>query len=132
MTYVNISGINPFKVWYSNALDWELQTLVREAITNQLIVRGKALEDTLWLKSVYPDLFQLRIKKSLKPSRLRILLRIYLCFEENGAIVLLSGYNKGINTSKEIQSAEISKAINLLTDWRNGNGRIENASFLLG
>ncbi len=130
MTYVNISGNSPFRNWYSHELDLDMQALVREAITNQLVARGRSLEDTLWLKSVYPDLYQLRIKKSLKPSRVRILLRIYLCFEDNDEIVLLSGYNKGINTSREIQSGEIERAINLLNDWRNGNGRIENAEFL--
>ena len=130
MTYVNISGNSPFRNWYSHELDFDMQALVREAITNQLVARGRSLEDTLWLKSVYPDLYQLRIKKSLKPSRVRILLRIYLCFEDNDEIVLLSGYNKGINTSREIQSGEIERAINLLNDWRNGNGRIENAEFL--
>ena len=130
MTYVNISGNSPFRNWYSHELDLYMQALVREAITNQLVARGRSLEDTLWLKSVYPDLYQLRIKKSLKPSRVRILLRIYLCFEDNDEIVLLSGYNKGINTSREIQSGEIERAINLLNDWRNGNGRIENAEFL--
>lgn len=130
MTYVNISGNSPFRNWYSHELDLDMQALVSEAITYQLVARGRSLEDTLWLKSVYPDLYQLRIKKSLKPSRVRVLLRIYLCFEDNDEIVLLSGYNKGINTSREIQSGEIERAINLLNDWRNGNGRIENAEFL--
>ena len=81
MMYVSKEGRNYFADWYLFELDKELQALVREAITRQLIVRGRSLVDTLWLKPVYQDLFQLRIRKSRKPQRIRILLRIYLCFD---------------------------------------------------
>jgi len=46
-------------------------------------------------------------------------------------IVLLSGYNKGIDTSRELQSNEIERARKLLNDWREGNGRTTSASTLL-
>jgi hypothetical protein len=131
MMYVNNSGRNYFADWYLFNLDSEAQALVREAISRQLVVRGKSLLDTLWLKPVYEDLYQLRIRKSRKPQRIRILLRIYLCFDANDEIVLLSGYNKGIDTSRETQSIEIERARNLLNEWRNGNGRTESARFLL-
>ena len=104
MMFVTKEGRNHFADWYLFELDSELQSLVREAITRQLITRGKGLIDTLWLKPVYQDLFQLRIRKSRKPQRIRILLRIYLCFDGNDEIVLLSGYNKGVDTSRETQS----------------------------
>jgi hypothetical protein len=132
MMYVSKEGRNYFADWYLFELDKELQALVREAITRQLIIRGRSLVDTLWLKPVYQDLFQLRIRKSRKPQRIRILLRIYLCFDENNEIVLLSGYNKGIDTSRETQSVEIDKARNLLNEWRKGHGRTESARYLLG
>ena len=76
MMYVDKSGRNHFEEWYLKKLDLESQDLVRDAIKQQLIVRGRSLIDTLWLKSVYPDLYQLRIKKSRKPQRIKILLRI--------------------------------------------------------
>ncbi len=131
MMYVDKSGRNHFEEWYLKKLDLESQGLVREAIKQQLIVRGRSLIDTLWLKSVYPDLYQLRIKKSRKPQRIKILLRIYLCFDIDNQIVLLSGYNKGIDTSRELQSHEIERARKLLNDWREGNGRTTSASTLL-
>ena len=130
MIYVDKFGHNYFEEWYINKLDTESQDLVRQAISQQLIVRGRNLIDTLWLKSVYPDLFQLRIKKSRKPQRIKILLRIYLCFDEDNQIVLLSGYNKGIDTSRLVQSNEIERARGLLNDWRKGNGRPESANSL--
>jgi hypothetical protein len=127
MIYVDKLGRNHFEEWYLNHLDTESQDLVRQAINNQLLVRGRSLIDTLWLKSVYPDLYQLRIKKSRKPQRVKILLRIYLCFDSDNSIVLLSGYNKGIDTSPQVQSYEIERARGLLSDWREGNGRTERA-----
>ena len=130
MIYVDKFGHNYFEEWYIHKLDTESQDLVRQAISQQLIVRGRNLIDTLWLKSVYPDLFQLRIKKSRKPQRIKILLRIYLCFDEDNQIVLLSGYNKGIDTSRLVQSSEIERARGLLNDWRKGNGRTESANSL--
>ena len=131
LIYVDKFGHNYFEEWYQTKLDIESQELVRQAIKQQLIVRGRNLIDTLWLKSVYPDLFQLRIRKSRKPQRIKILLRIYLCFDDNNQIVLLSGYNKGIDTSRIVQSNEIERARRLLNDWREGNGRTESASPLL-
>lgn len=128
LIYVDKFGHNYFEEWYQTKLDIESQELVRQAIKQQLIVRGRNLIDTLWLKSVYPDLFQLRIRKSRKPQRIKILLRIYLCFDDNNQIVLLSGYNKGIDTSRIVQSNEIERARRLLNDWREGNGRAESAS----
>ena len=131
LIYVDKFGHNYFEDWYQTKLDIESQELVRQAIKQQLIIRGRNLIDTLWLKSVYPDLFQLRIRKSRKPQRIKILLRIYLCFDDNNQIVLLSGYNKGIDTSRIVQSKEIERARRLLNDWREGNGRTESASPLL-
>lgn len=131
LIYVDKFGKNYFEEWYLTKLDIESQELVRQAIKQQLLVRGRNLIDTLWLKSVYPDLFQLRIRKSRKPQRIKILLRIYLCFDDDNQIVLLSGYNKGIDTSRVVQSNEIERARRLLNDWREGNGRTENASPLL-
>jgi len=131
MMFVTKEGRNHFADWYLFELDSELQSPVREAITRQLITRGKGLIDTLWLKPVYQDLFQLRIRKSRKPQRIRILLRIYLCFDGNDEIVLLSGYNKGVDTSRETQSIEIDRARKLLNEWRQGNGRTESAGYLL-
>ncbi len=128
LIYVDKFGKNYFEEWYLTKLDIESQELVRQAIKQQLLVRGRNLIDTLWLKSVYPDLFQLRIRKSRKPQRIKILLRIYLCFDDDNQIVLLSGYNKGIDTSRAVQSNEIERARRLLNDWREGNGRTENAS----
>jgi hypothetical protein len=128
LIYVDKFGKNYFEEWYLTKLDIESQELVRQAIKQQLLVRGRNLIDTLWLKSVYPDLFQLRIRKSRKPQRIKILLRIYLCFDDDNQIVLLSGYNKGIDTSRVVQSNEIERARRLLNDWREGNGRTENAS----
>ncbi len=128
LIYVDKFGKNYFEEWYLTKLDIESQELVRQAIKQQLLVRGRKLIDTLWLKSVYPDLFQLRIRKSRKPQRIKILLRIYLCFDDDNQIVLLSGYNKGIDTSRVVQSNEIERARRLLNDWREGNGRTENAS----
>jgi hypothetical protein len=128
LIYVDKFGKNYFEEWYLTKLDIESQELVRQAIKQQLLVRGRNLIDTLWLKSVYPDLFQLRIRKSRKPQRIKILLRIYLCFDDDNQIVLLSGYNKGIDTSRVVQSNEIERARRLLNDWREGNGRTESAS----
>ena len=128
LIYVDKFGKNYFEEWYLTKLDIESQELVRQAIKQQLLVRGRNLIDTLWLKSVYPDLFQLRIRKSRKPQRIKILLRIYLCFDDDNQIVLLSGYNKGIDTSRVVQSNEIERARRLLNAWREGNGRTENAS----
>ena len=130
LIYVDKFGKNYFEEWYLTKLDIESQELVRQAIKQQLLVRGRNLIDTLWLKSVYPDLFQLRIRKSRKPQRIKILLRIYLCFDDDNQIVLLSGYNKGIDTSRIVQSNEIERARRLLNDWREGNGRTESASTL--
>jgi hypothetical protein len=51
----------------------------------------------------------------------RLLLRIYLCFDFNQGIHILSGYDKGQDDSRERQSFEISKARQLLKKWMELN-----------
>jgi hypothetical protein len=60
-------------------------------------------------------------KNNEKRGRQKILLRIYLCFDTDNQITLLSGYDKGADPSRKRQTDEIQKALNLRDEWRERN-----------
>ena len=115
------SGINHFYEWYINELNEEKQKCVNVIISNKLLKLGPKLVETKWLKIIKGDLYQLRVMKQLKPSKQKILLRLYICFDANHQVTVLSGYDKGIDPSRERQTFEIEKASKLLEEWRSQN-----------
>ena len=91
---------------------------VNSIIKEKLLKLGPTLVETRWLKIIKGDLYQLRVLKHMKPSRQKVLLRIYLCFDANHQVTVLSGYDKGVDPSRERQTVEIEKASQLLNEWR--------------
>lgn len=115
------SGKNHFYDWYVNELDDEKQMCVNSILNGKLLKQGPGLVETRWLKIIKGDLYQLRVLKHEKPTRQKILLRIYLCFDANHQVTVLSGYDKGADPSRERQTQEIEKASQLLEEWRTQN-----------
>ena len=112
------SGKNHFYDWYINELDEEKQMCVNSILKEKLLKLGPTLVETRWLKIIKGDLYQLRVLKHVKSSRQKVLLRIYLCFDANHQVTVLSGYDKGVDPSRERQTVEIEKASQLLNEWR--------------
>lgn len=114
-------GKNHFYEWYVNELDEEKQMCVNSILNDKLLKQGPRLVETRWLKIIKGDLYQLRVLKNEKPTRQKVLLRIYLCFGTNHEVTLLSGYDKGVDPSRERQTQEIERALHLLEEWRVQN-----------
>jgi hypothetical protein len=114
-------GISPFQEWFNFELDEEQKAFLLQVISKKLIKQGPSLIHTKWLSSIHKDLYQLRVLKNFKAGRQKILLRVYLCFNEDSEVVLLCGYDKGKNSSPEFQQKEIEKALDYLNQWREEN-----------
>lgn len=115
------SGHSPFLEWSQKELGEEAREWLHEIIHRRLVIKGPDLSRTKWLSIIHYDLYQLRIIKNEKRGRQKILLRIYLCFETDNQITLLSGYDKGADPSRERQTEEIQKALNFRDEWRARN-----------
>ena len=103
------------------------------AITQVLAVRGVELVRTEWLKPLGEGLHEFRVRhdaseitnmfggegadeaaNAISPPR-AILLRVFVHFHGDRVILLLSGYDKGVEPSDKRQQREISRARKYLT-----------------
>jgi putative component of toxin-antitoxin plasmid stabilization module len=126
------NGKEPFMV-FRDSLDETKQQALHEAIKNVLEVRGLDLVKTEWLKPLGQGLHEFRIRhdaaeitrmfsdvgaKGTSSYSDEILLRVFVHFYGDKAILLLGGYDKGKNNSAKRQDAEIAKARKFLTQWK--------------
>ncbi len=119
--YRDENGVSPFLDWLHQDSNTEIRIVVERYLDFLLAQRGTGIMGTKYLKPMGEHLFQLRIKEVDPCKGSRLLLRIYLCFDFNQGIHILSGYDKGLDDSRERQSSEIFKARQLLKKWMESN-----------
>ena len=119
--YRDENGVSPFLDWLHQDSNTEIRIVVERYLDFLLAQRGTGIMGTKYLKPMGEHLFQLRIKEVHPYKGSRLLLRIYLCFDFSQGIHILSGYDKGLDDSRERQSSEIFKARQLLKKWMESN-----------
>jgi len=126
-------GKRPAELWMNKLSDAKYAAL-RAAIKNVLEVRGLDLSGTLWMTPLGSGLHEFRIKHSerqIKAMTLeisagslpakhseKILLRVFVHFHGDRIVLLLGGYDKGVDDSERKQRAEIKVAQKALQDWK--------------
>src|SRR5687767_9109359 len=108
------------------------------AIAHVLVVRGVELVRTEWLKALGEGLHEFRVRHdadeiarmfgadpvALSTPPEAILLRVFVHFHGQKVVLLLGGYDKGIDPNKRRQQREIDQARRLLTQFRERQRRI--------
>ena len=116
-------GAIPFEQFVGSLPDFKFAAL-DAAIDRVLSVRGMALMHTEWLKALGEGLHEFRVRHDADeiahmfggdpPRRAspggRILLRVFIHFHGEKAILLLGGYDKGKDPSDRRQQREIAAA----------------------
>ena len=131
--YEDEAGRLPAEEWIEELNDAKYAAL-RAAIKHVLQDQGLALSGTLWMTPLGDSLYEFRVKHSARqilsmfaevgqedlPANPpgKILLRLFVHFHGDRAVMLLGGYDKGRDDSPRRQQAEIKKARKMLTDWK--------------
>lgn len=110
-------GISPFLNWLYQDESPEVRAVVFKYLDFLVTKKGTGIIGSKYLKPLGDHLFQLRIKEYADDQQIKFLIRIYLCFDFARGVHILSGYNKGLDDSRERQSLEIEKARQLLQKW---------------
>ncbi|TAK69510.1 MAG: hypothetical protein EPO13_06445 [Actinomycetota bacterium] len=101
-------------------------------IVRFLEIHGIELGSTPWLKALGEGLHEFRVRHDAAtikrlagherdeglPTQKKILLRLFVHFYGDRAILLLHGYDKGGDDSQRQQNREIREARKRLTAWR--------------
>ena len=124
-------GTVPFERFVNDLSDFKFRTL-DAAIDRVLSVRGIDLVRTEWLKPLGKGLHEFRIRHDANevahmfggnPPQVtapveRILLRVFVHFYGDKAILLLGGYDKGEDAKQRRQQREIAQARRLLAEFK--------------
>jgi hypothetical protein len=121
-----------FDRWFSS-LDPYKQAVLSAAIENVLETYGMDICSMEWGKSLGGGLYEFRIRQSLhavmtfgkidsakaKPGEDQtVLMRVFVAFYGEKVVLLMTGYDKGKDSSAKRQNKEIAKARSLLTSWK--------------
>jgi hypothetical protein len=129
-------GTTPFERFVEDLEDFKYAAL-RGAVLRLLAVRGLSLVGTEWLKPLGAGLHEFRIRHDARtiqrmfggaseeaaPPRGRLLLRVFVHFHGDRAILLLGGYDKGISPKERRQQREIAEARRLLAQFKERERR---------
>ena len=129
------TGKAPLAAWVTGLSDPKFAAL-DAAIKHVLEVRGLELAGSAWLKPLGGGLHEFRVRHDAATiGRMfareafahatdeSILLRVFCHFYGDRVILLMSGYDKGRDTSEKRQQTEIQTARTLLTAWQEAEKR---------
>ena len=126
------SGYSPFGVWVKKKLTPAQVAALDSAIRHILAPNGISLSSSKWIKLLGQGLFEFRIshtaeeiegfykQKGISPSKVRskVLLRVFVHFYGNKAILILSGYDKGAHDGEHYQQKQVNQARKYLGQWK--------------
>lgn len=130
------NGTMPFERFIEDLSDFKFAAL-DAAIERVLAVRGIDLVRTEWLKALGDGLHEFRVRhdaeeiarlfggatpKVTAPSE-PVLLRVFVHFYGSKVVLLLGGYDKGVDANGKRQRREIERARKLLTQFRERRRR---------
>ena len=129
----SVGYVSPRFMRFATSLTPWKQAVLRSVIENVLMVAGINICDSEWGKPLGGGLYELRIRRA--PSLPRgseqgeklpgdasaggpVLLRVFCVFYQSQAIGLLSGYDKGRDSSPRRQAREIALARKEQARWK--------------
>ena len=129
--YESIHGARPVETWL-DSLNEQKFAAMDAAILLVLQPKGLSLGDTKWLTALGSGLWEFRVRNTATeikamysdaakdPSKVseRILLRLFVHFHGEKMVLLLHGYDKAENDSRQNQQREINLARKRLKEWK--------------
>lgn len=129
--YENLNGGRPVETWLESLTEQKFAAM-DAAILLVLQTKGLTLGDTKWLTALGGGLWEFRVRNTAAeikamysdaakdPSKVseKILLRLFVHFYGEKAVLLLHGYDKAGNDSERNQQHEISLARKRLKEWK--------------
>ena len=142
--FVSDAGQAPFSAFLDGLDDFKFVAL-DTALRLVLTTRGLELMNTEWLKALGQGLHVFRVRHTAEEiahmfgaeadeevaaaaDTGAVLLRTFVHFHGRRIILLLSGYDKGEDSSKGTQQREIAKARKLLSQWQAQQQRQRKAA----
>lgn len=138
--YQDENGREPCRIWIQD-LSREKRLAVETALEYVLAVRGLDVVETEFGKALGKGLYEFRLRWTAKEEAEKvgvvlaetpaesesILLRVFFCTAGRKIILLLSGYDKGVDGGSRRQDAEIARARKYLTAYREAGRRTRAA-----
>jgi putative component of toxin-antitoxin plasmid stabilization module len=135
--YEDERGHCPVQRWLDSLSEQKFAAM-DAAIRHRLAARGLDLAGTAWLKPLGDGLFEFRVRssggeiermysdagKSAPAGTASILLRVFVHFHGQRAVLLLDGYDKGRDPSPRRQQQEIAAARKVLKAWKGRQARM--------
>jgi hypothetical protein len=135
-------GAEPFTRFIDKELSDDEFAALDAALKQVLAVMGLELAKTEWLKALGDGLYEFRLRHTADEIRhmfggsaskvqerhVDILLRVFVHFFGQRVILLLSGYDKGDDSSERRQQREITEARKYLKQWKLQERRSKAAS----
>lgn len=132
--YQDENGRQPCRSWIQN-LSGHKRLAIETALEYVLAVRGPDVVETEFGKALGKGLYEFRLRwtaaevaqkvsvvlpeTSSEPES--ILLRVFFCTAGRKIILLLSGYDKGVDASGRRQDMEVARARKYLTAYREAD-----------
>ena len=129
----SVGYVSPRFTRFATSLTPRKQAVLRSVIENVLMVAGINICDSEWGKPLGGGLYELRIRRAPSLPRVSeqgeklsgdtgaggpVLLRVFCVFYDNQTIALLSGYDKGRDSSHRRQAREIGLARKEQARWK--------------
>lgn len=132
--YQDENGREPCRSWIQE-LSREKRLAIETALEHVLAVRGLDVVETEFGKALGKGLYEFRLRWTAKEVAEKvgavlsetpresesILLRVFFCTAGRKIVLLLSGYDKGVDGGGRRQDAEIARARKYLTAYREAD-----------
>ena len=124
-------GTYPIERWLDNLTEQKFAAY-DAAVTHVLRNKGMQLLGSPWMKNISMGLYEFHIRHSARqimnmyanagepaPAKAEaILLRVFVSFHGDRIVLLLHGYDKGVDDSAKKQNKEIKEAQRRLKAWK--------------
>lgn len=130
--YEDEKGDPPVRRWITEKLTRTQRFALGQAMRQQLQEKGIGVCATAFGKQLGKGLFEFRLRREAfgtappgqhAADQARILLRVFCHAYGDRIVLLLGGYDKGMDPSPRRQDQEIAVARSRLSDWRRRQDR---------
>ncbi len=116
--YEDERGDKPVLRWIREELTKTQRSELGQAMREQLQQKGVGVCATEYGKQLGKGMFEFRLRRSVEQAGERVLLRVFCHAHGNKVVLLLGGYDKGVDPSARRQGDEIAVARRRLAEWQ--------------
>ncbi len=116
--YEDERGDKPVLRWIREELTKTQRSELGQAMREQLQQKGVGVCATEYGKQLGKGMFEFRLRRSVEQAGERVLLRVFCHAHGNKVVLLLGGYDTGVDPSARRQGDEIAVARRRLAEWQ--------------